>query len=82
MPYMHPAPEPRAFNMRSGAMKAPMPDLVTEPTEFPRGALFVTVIGIICTALAAVVTGQPHFWMRSNLLGAAHGYFIQGWSFQ
>ena len=37
MAYMNPAPEPRALDMQSGAMEAPMPNLVTEPTELPCG---------------------------------------------
>ena len=57
MPHMYPAPEPCAFDVRSGAMEAPVPNLVTEPTEFPCGALFVAVVSIIRTALTAVITG-------------------------
>ena len=57
---MHPTPEPRALDMQSGAMKAPVPNLVTEPTKFPCGALFVAVVGIIRMALTAVVLGEPH----------------------
>ena len=67
MAYMNPAPEPRALNMRSGAMKAPMPNLVTEPTELPCGALLVAMVGIIHTALTAVVTGEPHLWASPGL---------------
>ena len=76
MLYMYPTSEPCAFDMRSGAVEAPMPNLITEPTEFPCGALFITVVSIICTALAAVVMGEPHFWAHLGLLDAVHGHFI------
>ena len=75
---MDPAPEPRAFDMRSGAMEAPMPDLVTEPTELPCGTLFVTVVGIIHTALTAVVTGELHLRASPRLFWiSAHRDFVQ-----
>ena len=78
MPYMYPAPEPRALDMRSEAVKAPMPDLVTEPTKFPCGALFITVVGIIHTALTAVVLGEPHLWTGSSLFWIdTHRHFVQ-----
>ena len=75
---MNPAPEPRALDMRSRAVKAPMPDLVTEPTEFPCGTLFVAVVGIIRTALTAVVAGESHFRPSPSLFGiSAHCDFVQ-----
>ena len=75
---MNPAPEPRALDVRSGAMEAPMPNLVTEPTEFPCGTLLVAMVGIIRTALTAVVAGEPHLWASPSLLWiSAHGYFVQ-----
>ena len=75
---MNPAPEPRALDMRSGAMEAPMPDLVTEPTEFPCGALLVAMVGIVHTALTAVVTGEPHLWASPSLLRTStHCHFVQ-----
>ena len=78
MPHMHPAPEPCAFDMWSGAMEAPMPNLVTEPTELPCGALFVAVVGIVHMALTAVVSGEPHLWTGSSLFEiGTHGYFVQ-----
>ena len=78
MAYVNPAPEPRALNMRSGAVEATMPDLVTEPTEFPCGTLFIAVVGIIHTALTAVVTGEPHLWTSPSLFWtSAHRYFVQ-----
>ena len=78
MPYMHPAPKPRALDMRSGAMEAPMPNLITEPTELPSGALFVTVISIVRMALTAVVTGEPHFWVGPSLFGISmHCHLVQ-----
>ena len=75
---MNPAPEPRALDMRSGAVKAPKPDLVTEPTEFPCGTLFVVMVGIICTALTAVVTGEPHLRASPHLFRiSTHCDFVQ-----
>ena len=80
MPHMDPTPEPHALNMRSGAMEAPMPDLVTEPTELPCGALFIAVVSIIHTALTAVVMGEPHLRAGFSLLRTStHCYFIQRW---
>ena len=80
MPHMDPTPEPHALNMRSGAMEAPMPDLVTEPTKLPCGTLFVAMVGIIHTALTAVVTGEPHFRAGSSLFQTSmHCYFVQRW---
>ena len=82
MAYMNPTPEPRALDMRSGAMEAPMSDLVTEPTEFPCGTLLITVVGIIRTALTAVVTGEPHLWASPSLFRTStHCYFVQCGSF-
>ena len=81
MPHMYPTSKPRALDMESGAVEAPMPDLVTEPTEFPCGALFIAMVSIVRTALATVVSGKPHFWVCSGLLGATHSHFIQGWPF-
>ena len=66
---MHPTPEPRALDMWSEAMEAPVPNLVTEPTEFPCGTLFVTVVGVIHMALATVIPGEPHLWAGSSLFG-------------
>ena len=65
MPHMDPAPEPHALNMRSGAMEAPMPDLVTEPTELPCGTLFVAMVGVrlklaFCTTCAVRVLVLAH----------------------
>ena len=75
---MNPAPEPRALDVRSRAVEAPMPDLITEPTEFPCGTLFVTVVGIIRTALTAVVAGEPHLRPSLGLFGiSAHSDFVQ-----
>ena len=79
---MHPTPEPRALDMRSGAVEAPMPNLVTEPTEFPCEALFIAVVSIVRMALATVVLGESHLQARSGLLGAMHSHFIQGWPLQ
>ena len=77
---MNPAPEPHALDMRSGAMEAPMPNFITEPTELPCGTLLVAVVGIICTALTAIVTGEPHLRTGPSLLGAsAHCYLVQRW---
>ena len=79
---MNPTPEPRALDMRSRAVEAPMPDLITEPTEFPCGALLITMIGIIRTALTAVVTGEPHFGASPSLFRtSAHCYLVQRGSF-
>ena len=64
---MHPAPEPCALDMWSGAVEAPVPDLVTEPIEFPCGALFITMVSIVHAALAAVVMGEPHPQVCYNL---------------
>ena len=78
MAHMNPAPEPRALDMQSGAMEAPMPDLVTEPTDFPCGTLLITVVGIIRTALTAVVAGEPHLRASpSHFRTSAHCYFVQ-----
>ena len=78
MAHMDPAPEPRALDMRSGAMEAPMPDLVTEPTDFPCGTLLITMVSIIRTALTAVVTGEPHLRVSPSLFRiSAHCYFVQ-----
>ena len=78
MPHMYPAPESHALDMRSRAMEAPMPNLVTEPTELPCGTLFVAVVGIVCTALTAVISGEPHLQTGSSLFGiSAHCYFVQ-----
>ena len=60
MAYMNPASEPRAFDVRSGAMEAPMPDLIAEPTELPCGTLLVAMVGIIRPALTTIVAGEPH----------------------
>ena len=86
--HMHPTPEPRALDMRSGAVKAPVPDLVTKPTKLPCGALFIAVVGIIWTALTAVVSGEPHFWVGPSLFGISmhchlvqHGPLHQTWGF-
>ena len=77
MPYVHPAPEPHAFDMRSRAMKAPMSNLITEPTKLPGGTLFVTVIGIVRTALTAIVMGEPHLWTGPSLFGIGmHCYLV------
>ena len=64
---MNPTPEPCALNMRSGAMEAPMPDLITEPTELPCGTLLVTMVGIIRTALTTIVAGESHLRMSPRL---------------
>ena len=78
MTHMNPAPESRALDMRSGAVEAPMPDLVTEPTKLPCGALLVAVIGIVRTALTAVVTGEPHLRASSCLFRiGTHRNFVQ-----
>ena len=64
--------------MRSGAVKAPVPDFVTEPTKLPCGALFVAVVGIVYMALAAVVPGEPHFWAGLSLFGVrTHHHIVQ-----
>ena len=74
---MHPTPEPRALDMRSGAMEAPMPNLVTEPTKFPCRALFVAMVGIVRTALTAVVLGEPHLRVGPSLFGTGpHCYLV------
>ena len=79
--HMYPTPKPRAFDVRSGAMEAPMPDLVTEPTELSCGTLFVTVVGVVCSALTAIVAGEPHLWAGPGLLGiSACCYLVQRWS--
>ena len=75
---MDPAPEPRALDMRSGAVEAPMPDLVTEPTELPCGTLLIAMVGIICSALATIVTSEPHFRASPCLFRiSAHCNFVQ-----
>ena len=75
---MNSAPEPCAFDMRSGAMEAPMPDLVTEPTELPCGTLLVAMVGIIRMALTTVVTGEPHLRASPGLFRiSAHCDFVQ-----
>jgi hypothetical protein len=77
---MNPAPEPRAFDMRSRAVEAPVPNLITEPTELPCGTLLVAMVGIICTAFTAIVAGEPHLWVGSGLFRtSAHCYLIQCW---
>ena len=59
-------------------MKAPVPNLVIEPTKLPCGALFVAVVSIVCTALTAVVSGEPHFQTGPSLLGiSVHCYLVQ-----
>ena len=78
MPYMHPAPKPRALDMRSGAMEAPMPNLVAEPTDLSCGTLLVTVVGIVHAALAAIVPGKPHLRMSLSLFwSGVHHYLVQ-----
>ena len=78
MAYMNPAPEPHALDMRSGAVEAPMPNLITEPTEFPCGTLLVAMVGIIRTALTTVVTGEPHLQTSPCLFRiSAHCNFVQ-----
>ena len=80
MPHMYPAPEPCALDMQSEAMKAPVPNLVTEPTKLPCGTLFIVVVGIVCMALATVVIGELHLWAGPSLFGiSAHCYLIQRW---
>ena len=80
MAYMNPAPEPCALDMRSRAMEAPVPKLVTEPTELPCGTLFVTVVGTVRAALTTVVAGEPHLWAGSSLFGiGTHCYLVQRW---
>ena len=80
MAYMNPTPEPRALDMRSGAMEAPVPNLVAEPTELPCGTLFVTVVGIVRAALTTIVAGEPHLRVGSSLFGAGtHCYLVQHW---
>jgi hypothetical protein len=80
MPHMHPAPESRALDMRSRAMEAPVPDLITEPTELPCGTLFIAVVGIVRTALTAVITGESHLWVGLSLFGiSARCYLVQCW---
>ena len=75
---MNPAPEPRALDMRSRAVKAPMPDLITEHTELPCGTLLIAMVGIIRSALTTVVTGEPHFRARPCFLWTgAHRDFVQ-----
>jgi hypothetical protein len=78
MTHMHPTPEPHAFGVQSGAMKAPMPNFVTEPTKLPCGALFVAVIGTICSALTAVIPGELHLQVGLSLFGiGTHCYLVQ-----
>ena len=60
MPYVYPAPESHALNMQSKAMKAPMPDLITEITEFSCEALLITVVCIVHAALTVVKVGELH----------------------
>ena len=80
---MDPAPEPRALDMRSGAVEAPMPDLITEPTELPCGTLLIAMVGIIRSALTAVVTGEPHFRASPcHFRISAHCNFVQRGSLQ
>ena len=80
MPHMYPTPEPHALDMWSEAMEAPMPDLVTEPTEFPCGALFITVVSIVRVALAAVIMGESHLQMSLSFLGiSSHYHLVQCW---
>ena len=75
---MYPAPEPHALDMQSGAMEAPMSNLITEPTELPCGTLFVAVVDIIRMALTTVIPSEPHLWMGSSLFGiGVHCYIIQ-----
>ena len=75
---MHPTPEPRALDMRSGAVKAPVPDLVTKPTKLPCGALFIAVVSIVHTALTAVIPGEPHLRVGPSLFGiGAHRHLVQ-----
>ena len=75
---MHPTPEPCALDMWSGAMEAPVPNLVAEPTELPCGTLFVAVVSIVHSALAAIIPGEPHLRAGPSLFGTgACGYFVQ-----
>ena len=78
MAHMNPAPEPRALDMRSGAVEAPMPDLITEPTELPCGTLLIAMVGIIHSALTTVVTGEPHLQTSPCLFRTStHCDFVQ-----
>ena len=75
---MHPTPEPCALDMWSGAMEAPVSNLIAEPTEFPCGTLLVTVVSVVCVALAAVILGKSHLRAGPSLFGTgAHCYFVQ-----
>ena len=66
--------------MQSGAMKAPVPNLVTEPTKFSCGTLFIAMVGIVRMALAVVVMGEPHLWAGPSLFGiSVHCYLVQHW---
>ena len=78
MSHMHPTPEPHALNMWSEAVEASMPDLVTEPIEFPCGTLFITMVSIVHAALATVVMSEPYLQVHPSLLSATYGHFIQG----
>ena len=61
-------------------MEAPMPNLVTEPTKLPCGALFVAVVSIVRTALTAVEVGELYLWVSLGLLGnRMHGHLIKCW---
>ena len=78
MTHMHPAPELRAFDMQSETVKAPVSHLITKPTELPCGTLFVTVVGIVCTTLTTIVSGELHLQMGPSLFGIdTHCYLIQ-----
>ena len=59
-------------------MEAPMPDLITEPTELPCGTLLVAMVGIIRTALTTIVAGEPHLRTSPRLFQiSAHCDFVQ-----
>ena len=61
-------------------MEAPVPNLVTELTELPCGTLFIAMVGIVHTALTAVIMGKPHLWAGSSLFGVSvHHYLVQHW---
>ena len=68
MTHVYFTPKPYALNMGSEAMKSPMTNLVTEPTEFPGGTLLIAMVSIICAALAVVELSQLHLGACFSLL--------------
>ena len=80
MAHMYPTPEPHALDMWSGAMETLVPDLITEPTEFSCGTLLIEMVSIVCMALAAIVTGEPHLRAGPSLFGISmHCHLVQRW---